>query len=259
MYDMMFGELLKAYSEMVGAKLHPETAQMLYLMRRLAREHDDEFERRSVTGESLARDDVLAAEKVQECRERFSEFVSRSIDPQIIVSYLRSLFEEHYQEHLDRWEAARQDPTPESVRSVLELDSGLQLVATMDCIALFNGHKLQPAIKKQFHHLGMAGKMANDMTDLGYDVSERVPNFLHAILLQYPEEWDIAREAGKAVGSKGKKWWLKNCPASIQEFFAEIELHYSQINSIRLKCSCDLMVWPTIVGFDYKNKRRSHA
>ena len=300
LYDTLFDMLLAGYRELSGRTIRPDTGSMFFLLRRLARAHDDEFERRSIAGESLQHDAIRRAPSVEFCRERLRRFVEPRSDFDRMITHLRELFEQHYDEHLQRWQSGREvaaDAEPNrdpggvtdqndgdqndgdqrhgdhdygdqghgdhgdgdalgKVRAVIELDSGLWLTALLDCVALYNDHPLDGSWREEFHHLGIAGKMTNDMIDVGYDHIEGLPNYMMGVLRRYPSEMDRAIDHGPDVGSAGLDWWRSNCPRAVFEFFADLQSRYDRLSSKSLRRCCDAMTWPVIYGRDYK--RRSH-
>ncbi|MEV0269685.1 hypothetical protein AB0H43_12965 [Hamadaea sp. NPDC050747] len=256
-YDTVINHFIKGYAELTHSRPRPETGALVILLYRLMAAFDDEYERRIQVGGSMGFDDVFAADQVQDHLKALSAFLAAYEERQAIRQFLETYTAENYDRYLALTRSADSDVSAESHLAMIELDSGGFLVCTAQVIAIFNGHRVSPEVLAQFAHLGVVGKLADDMVDVWADMREGSANALAGMVRSTPDEARILSDQALHRRRASYRWWKKHCPASFARFTEVLAHHRDEVTSRSLGLAGDLMLLPAAWGGPETRKAQS--
>ena len=256
LYDAMFSLILSGYKRLAKHELREDSAKLLFYVRRWMRQIDDEFERILASKDTPDLDRIQQATEVTFCRERALGFAEKTGSAEAIATTVDSFLTSHFARYLQTIDGAMEAADVAQALEMVRLDSGIWLQTVMGCVRQFNRLPVNPRVDRNLLHVGIAGTLADDLLDVGFDYRDGDSNVLVSILKNEPGEFETMLAAGPAVGALGARWWEENCPVSFQRMFALIEYHHCQIESPHLMATTDLMLYPVMLGYDYKAQIR---
>lgn len=256
LYDAMHGLVLDGYREMIGHRLHPDSGRMLFLVSRWMRAMDDVFESQIAGGENPTVESLYADPNVQFNRERTLRFSS---DRRCDASVAKTV-DDFVASNLTRYvEAIRQTIDHRSIEhadEVIHIDSGVFLQSVMRCVGHLNNLPIDPVIDASLLHLGIAGSIADDLLDVGYDHMLGDSNYVMAVAGRYDDEREVIVSSPPNVGSFGAKWWRRHAPQTYRDTFAKIQWHHVQIQPSAMRRLDDLYLTSITYGYDFKHAKR---
>jgi len=246
--NLMYGLLLECYSDLMGKRAKSGSEQVLFLMVEIYKNLDDFIDEKTCISSGSK---VLYHPGLKTKRDFLKKYLERYGSATIVMDFLKSSFEKHYDDYAVRLGNSRDDACFENLQRVIEIDSWW-LSYTMETVALFNGYSLSPEARDDFYKLGLIGKFADDMYDLPADLRNRQINLLHSLVRQNTAEKDCLYEAAKESKRLDVGWWRVHCPITIRKYFALIDSYQSQIVSPKIKLTCDLVILRALVGQQYE-------
>ena len=259
LYDGVLNLIINGYAELTGQAVRPSAGRMVVLLTRVAFAFDDEFERRTAAGEPCGFTEIMESCTVQEHLDRWRTFMRGDpCYPQIRAFLTNRVSELHgtYLSSIGRSGIPERDFS--SAMRGAELDSGGLLAILAQVLALHHGaDQVPPAVQAQFSRLGVAGKIADDMTDFRKDVGAGRLNMLQELAATDPGEWDVALRAVRAPGVRlSANWWRRNCPRAFTEFMLVCERSHAPLTSRSLRRAWQLIWMPAYFGHSLENETR---
>jgi hypothetical protein len=259
LYDGVLNLVMDGYAELTGQAVRRSAGRMVVLLTRVAFAFDDEFEQRTAAGKPHGFTDVMGSDAVQEHLDHWHTFMHADPCYPAIREFLTDCVAELHATYLTGTERsgtpARDFST--AMRGA-ELDSGGLLTILAHVLALYHGTAAVPsAVLAQFSRLGVAGKIADDMTDLRKDFDAGRLNLLQEIAAGNGGEWDIALRAIRTPGVRlSANWWLRNCPQSFSDFVLICKENYDPLTSRSLRLAWQLIWMPAYFGHSLEKETR---
>ena len=236
-YDLFLDLLLSGYAEITGRGARRGTAQLLILLNRIAFLVDDEFEHR-VGRAPVTFDELAATGDIRHAILDMRTYLGRTCTPgqsDAIRTLLRRTVAVEYQRYANVVERRRAVPSVGDLLDDAAVDSGVVMRQLGQVIGLFRGDVAPPEVLADFHALGMACKLADDLRDWRHDRESGAGNVLLALLDAHPEENERVRLR------MTEKRWQRLCADTFGEFARLYTTYYRRIRSRSLRIAADLM------------------
>ncbi|WP_406368236.1 hypothetical protein OG788_46795 [Streptomyces sp. NBC_00647] len=247
-YDSVINHFLNGYAELADCRLRPETGPLVILLYRLMAAFDDEYECRVREGGSMEFGAILKSAPVQMHMDALSRFLADHPERHAIRDFLEGYAADNYKRYLALTRSSGTAGNISHLIEMVELDSGGFLVCTAHVIGIFNRHAPTADIIAEFAHLGVVGKLADDMVDVWSDYREDVANILSGVCREYPEEYRVLAAHAEAAPRVGYRWWRARCPRSFALFTEILATHRSALSARSLGVAGDLMLLPAAWG-----------
>ncbi|MEU8927635.1 hypothetical protein AB0D10_43160 [Kitasatospora sp. NPDC048545] len=209
---------------------------------------DDEYERRTREGGSMEFGDILGSGPLQVHMDALSEFLADHPERHSIRNFLECFAADNYKRYLQLTRSSETVRDISHQLEMIELDSGGFLTCTAHVIGIFNGHAPTAELISEFAHLGVVGKLADDMLDVWSDYREDVANILSGIIREYPEEYQVFAAHADVAPRVGFRWWRARCPRAFSSFTEILASHRSALSTRSLGVAGDLMLLPSVWG-----------
>lgn len=253
--DAWFGQVLGTYARLAGIRLCRESGPFAMRYVRLAAALNREFEHRLATGQPLDFAGLCAAPLVAARVAQWRCFAVTHTAAPDVVEFLSS---EDVTDDYDRYVAVTTRDgfaaDPELQMESIRLDSGGYLARLIRLVGRFNSRSTTPHLLQQFHDLGIAAKLTDELTDLATDHAEGRYNLLLALLGQEPGE--LAAVLPRLNGSLPMPlaWWRESAPLTFARFAALYGEYHGRLRSPDLKRACDATMLRALGG--PKHQRR---
>lgn len=248
LYDGVMNIILNGYAALSGRVVNRGAGRIAIAFTRLAFAFDDEYERRSARGESLAFDAVFGGVQVQQPLREWREFMRPFPTYPAVRSYLEGFVRSLYADYTTGAGSASGSDDFEQLVRAATLDSGGFLKAIAQTVALSQGATLDERVRGQYAALGVLGKAADDMIDFGADGAAQRPNLLSTLVAQTPPEQDVVRDARSTGARINTVWWRKHCPTTFARYFAMCAERYTTLDTAWLRFACHLIWVPALLG-----------
>jgi hypothetical protein len=248
LYDGVMNLILNGYSALAGVSLRRTSGQIAVVIARLAFAFDDEHERRCVSGESLAFEDVFAGSQVQDALHDWRDFMRQFPEYPAIRDYLNGFVRSLYAAYTADGHPPSATADFRQLVRAATLDSGGFLMTVVQVVALSQGTELADSARDQFSSVGVLGKAADDMIDFRADAAAGRPNLLGALVAETPSEHAVVRDASAQGVRMNTVWWRKQCPATFATYLAECAELYATLDTRWLRFASHLMWIPALLG-----------
>ena len=256
LYGAMYNILLDGYAELSGARLSPHTGRMFVLLLEMTRRIDEHIDANVDSPSRLQMEDVLNTDRIQSAVLTFRRYLNHFDCQDCVTTFLRSQFAEHYQSYIRRLTSTTESLTLPEALDAAKIDTGMWLASAFTVVALFNGHEPNEALLKNFYHVGMCGKFADDMIDLSGDMKSRRTNILHSLLHEHPQSLLLVKQAIDQPKSRlSLRWWRANCPVVLKEYLSYFDYYYQKLENKKLRFAAGLLMLPALSGRDYDRVR----
>jgi len=253
--DATVALLVTGYGELTGHRLRSVDGAVAVMFIRVLSALDDEIDRRLVSGESLALDDVLQGPIVSVRIRSWQDFARRFAAYGSVMRRYWEVGREHFAPYVARLSSEQFRRDTQAQLAAMRIDSGQQLQWLVRTWAAFNGHPLSERALGEFFALGVGGKLADDLADFRMDVANESVNLLYALLTHHQAEFERATSAVWAHSRLDLNWWREHCPETFEEFSRHFFEHYDLITAPSLRRACYLMVLPVVGGLARVSRR----
>jgi hypothetical protein len=248
MYDAVLDLMLRGYEEISGLRLHPATGQAAVKLMHLGFAFDDEFERRTETGDPLSFEEVFGGTRVAGPLRQWQEFMGGFETYPSIRDFLTGFAGRLYADYLRAGELLCESRDFGQLLENAVLDSGGLLVALAEVAGRFSGSPPDEEIIRQFTSLGVTAKLADDMVDFRSDLAAGRLNLLEILARQDDTELARVNQALIAGRRMSAGWWRRNCPRGYARLMEAYERYQATLTSRSLLLASRLMWTPTLVG-----------
>lgn len=257
--DAWFGRVVSAYGRLARIRLRRSSGPLTVRYVRLAAALNREFEHRLATGRPLDFGELCAAPIVASVIEQWRHFTAAHGAGSEVTEFLSAA---DVIEDYDRYVAFTTtdgfagDPAlqMESIR----LDSGGYLARLVRLVGSFNGRTTAPALLGQFHDLGVAAKLTDELTDLATDHLEGRYNLLLALLEQEPAEGTAVLARLDSSLPMPVAWWLQSAPVTFARFATLYRQHQCRLQAPELRRACDATMLRALGGPRRRRSAPSH-
>jgi hypothetical protein len=222
---------------------------------RLAAALNREFEHRLATGQPLDFAGLCAAPLVAARVAQWRRFAVTHAAAPDVVEFLSN---EDVTDDYDRYVVVTTrdgfSADPELQLESIQLDSGGYLARLVRLVGRFNGRSTAPDLLQQFHDLGIAAKLTDELTDLATDYAEGRYNLLLALLGQEPGE--LAAVLPRLNGSLPMPIarWREFAPLTLARFARLYGEYYGRLRSLDLRRACDATMLRALSGPKYRRR-----
>lgn len=249
--DAMIHIMMRGYTELVGSPLGASTGQLLLFLSRVVKSIDESFEKQLQANASLDLTEVMADPSVREKMDVLQAYLDLSGRREVVMERLQALYATHYQAYARRLSRTQHEWQFTEVLASAQFDSGTMVRAMLELVALFHGHPLAEGALEEFYEVGMVGKFADDMVDLGRDIRLGAPNLVYALVQQHPAELRALKTGSQSHERRNSAWWQRSCPTAYAEIFEHVSWYIARVGAPHLKLACDLCLVPPVIGRDY--------
>lgn len=210
---------------------------------------NQEFEHRLATGRPLDLAGLCAAPIVAARVAQWRRFAATHAAAPDVVEFLSG---EDVADDYDRYVAvttrAGFTADPDLQLESIRLDSGGYLARLVRLVGRFNGRHTAPDLLQQFHDLGVAAKLTDELTDIATDHAEGRYNLLLGLLGQEPGE--LAAVLSQLNGSLPMPvaWWQESAPLTFARFTALYGEYHGRLRSPDLQRACDATMLRALGG-----------
>jgi hypothetical protein len=243
-YDAVVNRIIDGYAELAGRRLRPETGALIILLYRLMAAFDNEYERRARDGGALDFDGILNGAPVNEHLRRMSAFLA----PHPERHALREFLERFAATNFERYRELTASRGVADQLALVELDSAGQLICTAYAIGIFNGHEPPASIVDEFAHVGIVGKLADDLIDVWTDHAEGSANLFATVVRDHPDEYQVFLANAATAPRPHHHLWRSHCPSAFAAYTRIVAEHRGKLTAPSLCIAADLMLLPAALG-----------
>jgi hypothetical protein len=257
LFDGCLELILRAYSLTSGLRLRHGTGTVAVLLTRVAFAFDDEFERRRAERDDAEFVDIISSTALTAPLRTWRAFVEGDETYPSIRAFLFDHVAGLHQAYL-RSAASAAEPHAnfEAIMDRAVLDSGGLLVLLAHVVALYQQSEAPAEVLDQFSALGVAGKLADDMTDFRKDVLGDRPNALWALTLRFPSEHAAVVAALESQQRLTATWWRRNCPQTFRAFMTSCEQSHQALQCDSLRTVWAMIWLPARLGHSPETESR---
>lgn len=253
-FDALFNIVLDGYIEVSGQPVLSTTGQFFFFALELTKSLDEVID--EALGESTAKPlcaaDLLAHCSVQKNLDDVKNYLRISNAPdEKILTYLKGRFDDFFDRYIGLSKEAVTSKRFDDILRVAELDNGLWMSSMADMIAMFNRHSFSNRVRQDFHNFGMVGKLIDDIVDVKRDLVEGRSNLLYALVTDHDTSIDQLNLVLASEQRLSLNWWIKCYPSAYTEYLRILNHYLGLIQSNKLRLACDIMLLPTVLGYDY--------
>jgi hypothetical protein len=239
-HDIYCDMLLTGYQRATCAPVARSTGLALVLFMVFIFTFDQEFERAGQLGRPPDYPDLIDLPRVAPIWSALREYLRAFGREDDVLQYLLATFARHYDDYRTGVIEARGLGDFGRTMRLVERDSGLTLQSIYEIIRLFNGHRQDPEISRQFFAIGIAGKFLDDIRDMADDVAAGDPNLLYALTTANEREHAVLGTALRAGTPVTISWWARHCPVTLDAFFVHTFRYYDQVTDPELRLPLDI-------------------
>jgi hypothetical protein len=206
---------------------------------------DDRYEDRLASNKSLAFDEIFTEDIVQDRYRTLVRFLADyATEGYAIRDFLTDRVAAQYDRYVELTTSADAALDLDVQLRIAMLDSVGFTLSFLHPVALFNHRDPSDEAVRQFTHLGILGKLADDALDFWDDLADDRINLLRGVVHRHPTEEARVLATAAMPAVRGTGWWRRMCPQSFSEFAALIAEQRAAITVKPLLLICDVMLAP---------------